>query len=44
MNMSHFIAVMNQGRIVATLDAKKTTREEVLSYAIGNASPNIDGH
>lgn len=41
MNMSHIIAVMNQGRIVATLDAKKTTREEVLSYAIGNASPDI---
>jgi ABC-type sugar transport system ATPase subunit len=41
MNMSHFIAVMNQGRIVATLDAKKTTREEVLSYAIGNASPEV---
>jgi ABC-type sugar transport system ATPase subunit len=40
MNMSHFIAVMNQGRIVAYLDAKKTTREEVLSYAIGNASPD----
>ena len=44
MNMSHTIAVMNQGRIVATLDAKKTTREEVLSYAIGNASPNLDSH
>jgi ABC-type sugar transport system ATPase subunit len=41
MNMSHFIAVMNQGRIVAYLDAKKTTREEVLSYAIGNASPDV---
>jgi ABC-type sugar transport system ATPase subunit len=41
MNMSHFIAVMNQGRIVATLDAKVTTREEVLSYAIGNASPDL---
>jgi ABC-type sugar transport system ATPase subunit len=42
MNMSHFIAVMNKGRIVATLDARKTTREEVLSYAIGNASPEPD--
>jgi ABC-type sugar transport system ATPase subunit len=39
MNMSHYIAVMNQGRMVAYLDAKKTTREEVISYAIGNASP-----
>jgi ABC-type sugar transport system ATPase subunit len=42
MNMSHFIAVMNKGRIVAYLDARKTTREEVLSYAIGNASPAPD--
>ena len=40
MNMSHFIAVMNRGRIVAYLDAAKTTREEVLSYAIGQTSPN----
>jgi ABC-type sugar transport system ATPase subunit len=38
MNMSHTIAVMNKGRIVAYLDARKTSREEVLSYAIGNAS------
>jgi ABC-type sugar transport system ATPase subunit len=43
MNMSQFIAVMNKGRIVAYLDARKTSREEVLSYAIGNASPAIDG-
>ena len=42
MNMSHFIAVMNKGRIVAYLDAQKTSREEVLSYAIGNASPDVD--
>jgi len=42
MNMSHFIAVMNMGRIVAYLDANKTTRQEVLSYAIGNASPDVD--
>jgi ABC-type sugar transport system ATPase subunit len=41
MNMSHFIAVMNKGRIVAYLDAQKTSREEVLSYAIGNASPDV---
>jgi len=40
MNMSHFIAVMNKGRIVAFLDAKKTTRQEVLSYAIGKSSPD----
>jgi ABC-type sugar transport system ATPase subunit len=37
MNMSQFIAVMNRGRLVAYLDAKQTTREEVLSYAIGNS-------
>jgi len=40
MNMSHFIAVMNKGRMVAFLDAKKTTRQEVLSYAIGKSSPD----
>ncbi len=39
MNMSHVIGVMNQGRLVAMLDARRTTREEVLSYAIGTASP-----
>ena len=38
MNMSHLIAVMNKGRLVAYLDAKKTNREEVLSYAIGNSN------
>ena len=38
MNMSQFIAVMNRGRLVAYLDAKQTTREEVLSYAIGNSN------
>ena len=41
MNMSHYIAVMSKGRIVAYLDARKTSREEVLSYAIGNASPDV---
>ena len=40
MNMSQFIAVMNRGRLVAYLDAKQTTREEVLSYAIGNTKPD----
>jgi ABC-type sugar transport system ATPase subunit len=44
MNMSQWIAVMNKGRIVASLDARKTTREEVLSYAIGNASPDAGGN
>jgi ABC-type sugar transport system ATPase subunit len=43
MNMSHYIAVMNKGRIVAYLDARKTSREEVLSYAIGNASSGAVG-
>lgn len=38
MNMSQCIAVMNQGRLVAYLDAKHTTREEVLSYAIGSST------
>ena len=41
MNMSQFIAVMNQGRLVAYLDAKKTTREEVLSYALGSSNPDL---
>ena len=35
LNMSHVIAVMARGRIVATLDTEKTSRQEVLSYAIG---------
>jgi ABC-type sugar transport system ATPase subunit len=38
MNMSHRIAVMREGRLVALLDAHETTREEVLSYAIGRTS------
>jgi ABC-type sugar transport system ATPase subunit len=39
MNMSTTIAVMNKGRIVAALDALKTNRQEVLSYAIGTTHP-----
>ncbi len=39
LNMSHLIAVMNKGRLAAVLNAEKTTRQEVLSYAIGTASP-----
>ena len=35
MNMSHLIAVMNKGRLAAVLEAEKTNRQEVLSYAIG---------
>ena len=35
MNMSHTILVMKQGRIVAELKTSETTREEVLSFAIG---------
>jgi hypothetical protein len=34
---------MNKGRIVAYLDTRKTSREEVLSYAIGNAGPGAVG-
>jgi ABC-type sugar transport system ATPase subunit len=43
MNMSHFIGVMNRGRLLAFLDARQTTREEVLSYAIGNGNPDLAG-
>jgi ABC-type sugar transport system ATPase subunit len=43
MNMSHIIAVMNKGRIVATLDVEKTNRQEVLGYAIGTTGPRPDG-
>ena len=35
MNMSHRIAVMNKGRLAAVLEAEKTNRQEVLSFAIG---------
>jgi len=43
MNMSHVIAVMNKGRIVASLEVEKTTRQEVLGYAIGTTGPRPDG-
>ncbi len=35
MNMSHRIAVMHHGRLAALLDTATTTRQEVLSHAIG---------
>jgi ABC-type sugar transport system ATPase subunit len=38
MNMSHTIVVMSQGRVVAYLETRKTTREEVMSYALGQRS------
>ncbi|MBC8448712.1 MAG: sugar ABC transporter ATP-binding protein [Chloroflexi bacterium] len=38
MKMSHYIAVMSKGRIVAYLETQQTTREEVLSYALGQRS------
>jgi ribose transport system ATP-binding protein len=38
MNMSHLIAVMREGRLAAVLQADKTNRQEVLSYAIGTTS------
>ena len=38
MNMSHIIAVMREGRLAALLEADKTNRQEVLSYAIGTTS------
>jgi ABC-type sugar transport system ATPase subunit len=38
MNMSHFIAVMREGRLAAVLQADTTNRQEVLSYAIGTTS------
>jgi len=38
MNMSHSIAVMSKGRIVANLKTRETTREEVMSYALGQRS------
>ncbi len=40
MNMSHVIVVMNKGRVVAQLEAQKTTREEVMAYALGERSPS----
>jgi ABC-type sugar transport system ATPase subunit len=41
MNMSHRIAVMNRGRIVACLTTSQTTREEVLSFAIGKSTTSF---
>jgi len=41
MNMSHRIAVMNRGRIVACLTTSQTTREEVLSFAIGKSNASL---
>jgi len=38
MNMSHRIYVMREGRIVSDLVTSETTREEVLSFAIGKKS------
>jgi ABC-type sugar transport system ATPase subunit len=43
MNMSHTIAVMSKGRIVAHLQTRKTTREEVMSYALGQRSQSEPG-
>jgi len=37
MNMSHRIVVMRGGRIVQILNTAETTREEVLSFAIGKS-------
>jgi len=38
MNMSHTIAVMSKGQLVAQLETRKTNREEVMSYALGQRS------
>ncbi len=35
LNMSSRVAVMNKGKIITILNARNTTREEILSYAIG---------
>jgi ABC-type sugar transport system ATPase subunit len=43
MNMSHTIAVMSKGRIVAVLETRQTTREEVMSYALGQRSQSEPG-
>jgi len=37
MNMSHRVAVMRGGRVVNILNTPETTREEVLSFAIGKS-------
>ncbi len=33
LGMSHRIAVMRRGEFVATLDASRTTQEEIMRYA-----------
>ena len=43
MNMSHTIAVMSKGRIAAVLETRETTREEVMSYALGQRSQSEPG-
>jgi ribose transport system ATP-binding protein len=43
MNMSHLIAVMREGRLAAVLEADSTSRQEVLSYAIGTTSAEERG-
>ncbi len=43
MNMSHTIAVMSKGRLVAHLETRKTSREEVMSYALGQRSQSEPG-
>jgi ABC-type sugar transport system ATPase subunit len=42
MNMSHRIAVMRKGRLIKTLETARTTREEVLSRAIGTAESRTE--
>jgi ABC-type sugar transport system ATPase subunit len=38
LNMTHRIAVMDQGRFVAILDTRNTSREEILKHAIGKST------
>jgi ribose transport system ATP-binding protein len=42
MKMSHHISVMHKGQVVAHLDTLGTTREEVLSYALGQRSQQTE--
>lgn len=44
MNMSHRIVVMSKGRIAAELVSARTTREEVLSFAIGKSIGPEESH
>jgi ribose transport system ATP-binding protein len=37
LNMTHRIAVINQGRFVAVLNTRDTSREEILKHAIGTS-------